>query len=248
MQYTDSAVMLMATVSSSTITPSEQLAMSGRLVKETLSNVITTTKDTLAESKKSSTGSRLRQAAWAGMLTMYTLFDDVPMSAGYTLVERSTNTLVGAAAVGVLSTTIASALATNQRRRKISAITTRGATVQTHNHSLLPDLISTYGVGSPATVLAYPENTVPTIKRTLVMSSFYGVVGQGLSYMGLETVGSAIGVHPKVALALGIVGATAWRFSSDVTSDPEAMLRIIEGPQLTQLDTINDVPHQAPIH
>ena len=81
------------------------------------------------------------------------------------------------------------------------------------NDPLWKDFITTFGVGVPATVLAYPSGRVPTKQRALVLSALYGFVGQGASYAGIVSVGDVFGVNPYLALAIGIGLVVFYRYA-----------------------------------
>jgi hypothetical protein len=169
-------------------------------------------RSTYQEASQQNRRGKIEKAIWGVVLTGYTVADDVPMGIFYSAVEHAHGTAPAVAAVGGLSSGIAGALAMIQRRRKINGARSKGTELEVQDGSIVKDVVSTYGIGAPATVLAYESGTVPSMRRTLAMASFYGVVGQGASYAGFETAGEAIHLHPKAALAIGILGAAAARY------------------------------------
>jgi len=210
--------------------PMEFIGDMGRMFKNDLSTVYN-------ETTTQERGNKIKTALWGALITGYTVADDVPMGMFYSLVDRSAGTPSAIGAVTALSTGIAGGLAMKQRRRKIRRIEERGQEPVIENGSLLKDSINVYGVGVPATVLSYPRESVPTRRRTALLALFYGGVGQGLSYAGFETAGGAIGVHPKVALALGILGAGSYRYGSAVRQERSAGTN--DGPlEITNIDEV----------
>lgn len=161
-------------------------------------------------------GSRLGRVLtllWGCTFALYTTLDDVPAGFIFGLVAGSWGLAYAVAAVGLASTTLAWLLAEVQRRRTLSRPSRIGAAVSVQNDSLWKDLVSSFGIGVPATVLAYPSGRVPTTQRALLLSAFYGVVGQGASYAGLLSVGDVIGVNPYLALAVGIGLVVFYRYA-----------------------------------
>lgn len=159
---------------------------------------------------------RVLTVVWGCTFALYTTLDDVPAGLIFGVVAGSWGLAYAVAAVGIGSTTLAWLLAEVQRRRTLSQLSSVGATVSVQNDALWKDFITTFGVGVPATVLAYPPGRVPTRQRALLLSALYGFVGQGASYAGLLSVGDVIGINPYLALAIGIGLVICYRYAMAV--------------------------------
>jgi hypothetical protein len=159
---------------------------------------------------------RVLTVVWGCTFALYTTLDDVPAGFVFGFVAGSWGLAYAVAAVGLASTTLAWLLAEVQRRRTLGRPSRIGRAVSVRNDSLWKDLVSSFGIGVPATVLAYPSGRVPTTQRALLLSAFYGFVGQGVSYAGLLSVGDAIGVNPYLTLAVGIGLAIFYRYAMAV--------------------------------
>lgn len=207
-------------------TPTEQLRYATEVTKQTINSAVDATKQTFEETSKLTRGGKIKRALWATMLSAYTVADDYPAGLIYTAAETAGGRPFGAAAIGVLSSGLAYFLASTQRRRIIRDASNKGVELDVQDRSKATDVISTYGIGAPATTLSYPRGTVPSRGRVLSMSAFYGFVGQGLSYAGLETVGEVIDVNPKLMLAVGITSVVGYRYAKDAVHDFEAMTHI----------------------
>jgi hypothetical protein len=159
---------------------------------------------------------RVLTVVWGCTFALYTTLDDVPAGLIFGVVAGSWGLAYAVATVGLASTTLAWLLAEVQRRRTSSQLSSVGATVSVRNDPLWKDFITTFGVGVPATVLAYPPGRVPTRQRALLLSALYGFVGQGASYAGILSVGDVIGVNPYLALAIGIGLVIFYRYAMAV--------------------------------
>jgi hypothetical protein len=159
---------------------------------------------------------RFLTVVWGCTFALYTTLDDVPAGLIFGVVAGSWGLAYAVAAVGLGSTTLAWSLAKVQRHRTLSQLSSIGAAVSVQNDPLWKDLVTTFGIGVPATVLAYPPGRVPTIQRALMLSALYGFVGQGASYAGISSVGDMIGVNPYLALAVGIGLVIFYRYAMAV--------------------------------
>lgn len=164
-------------------------------------------------------GSRLGRALtvlWGITFVLYTTLDDIPAGIIFGAVAASSGLASAIAAVGLGSTTLAWLLADVQRRRILGRPSRTGSPVSVRDDALWKDLVSTYGIGVPATVLAYPSGRVPSVKRVFLLSIFYGFVGQAASYAGFQSAGELVGVDPDLALAVGIGTAIFYRYATAV--------------------------------
>jgi hypothetical protein len=159
---------------------------------------------------------RVLTLVWGCTFALYTTLDDVPAGLIFGVVAGSWGLAHAVAAVGLASTTLAWLLAEVQRRRTLRQLSSVGAAVSLRNDPLWKDLVTTFGIGVPATVLAYPPGRVPTRQRALLLSALYGFVGQGASYAGILSVGDVIGVNPYLALAIGIGLVIFYRYAMAV--------------------------------
>jgi hypothetical protein len=177
---------------------------------------------------------RVLTVVWGCTFALYTTLDDVPAGLIFGVVAGSWGLAPAVAAVGLGSTTLAWLLAEVQRRRTLSQFSSVGAAVSVQNDPLWKDFITTFGVGVPATVLAYPPGRVPTRQRALLLSALYGFVGQGASYAGILSVGDVIGANPYLALAIGIGSVICYRYAMAVRAQrAESRTRVLPEGHVT---------------
>ncbi len=209
------------------VTPTDQLRYNARLARETGKTIVSAIKETAEETRELTTGSKARKLLWGTGLTAYTLGDDFIAGGVYSVAETTHGKMFAIAVVGTLASAAAKRLATIQRNRMISNASAKGTELKVVDRSIGVDAASTYGIGVPATTLSYPSGTIPSKRRVNEASLFYGFAGQGASYAGFEVLGSAIGIHPKVMLAVGITAAGGARFMKDTINDFDAMSRVM---------------------
>lgn len=216
-------------------TPSDQLRFAARVIKSTAADARRTTIETYQSYLGLDRARKFGRAIWAAIITGYTLADDIPSGALYSAVEVAGGLPTAVAVVSVSATALAGGLAHNQLRRMDNVAEDRGSVpLIEDNRNLGTDLLSVYGMGAPATAALYPRGTKPTKGRVAVMSAFYGVVGQGITYAGAQTAGEIVGVSPRVAVATAIGGVLTHRFAREAMNDPELALDTIGQAQDTE--------------
>jgi hypothetical protein len=196
-------------------TQTKRLAYPIWLFGATITEIKDSITDSYTEARNSTPRTKTVKAAWATVLTVYTVADDIPAGFVYATLTTFFGTTLAVFGVAYLSATLAFILGMIQKNRILKHRIDQGTRTVVHSRSYIADLVSTYGIGAPGTVLSYRKGTVPTNMRILLMALFYGLVGQGLSYAGFEFIGTVINVQPKVMLAIGIVTAVFLRYASE---------------------------------
>lgn len=171
-----------------------------------------------------STRRKIGATAWAGFLTAYTSADDVLAGTFFSAVSETAGLPAATASLSVVSASLAGGLALNQRSRIERAASEQGRSLTVRNRKLPTDLVSTFGIGAPATTLTYPKGTIPTKRRVTALSIAYGTGGQALTYAGAASAGNVIGLDPKVTVAALIGAVVAHRFAREAMDDPAAVL------------------------
>lgn len=215
------------TIGQTVVSPSDQLLYSARLARETAKTAIDKIKESAEKAAQLSTCGKVSKAAWVIGFTSYTVADDIPAGILYSTVEAAQGRSAAIATLGIASTCLANGLATIQRRRLEADANREGEALVEKDRKLGVDLLSTYGVGSPATVATYPDGTIPTSRRTRVMSAFYGFGAQAGSYAGIESGAALVGFDPRLTLAATIAGVVSHGYTKETTNDFEAMARVM---------------------
>jgi hypothetical protein len=182
------------------------------------------------------TGSSRRGKAltvvWGAVFALYTTLDDVPAAFVFGVATRAQGLVFAVLVVGVTSASLALILAQIQRKRKtrnqanVANIATEKIG-RRRNDSILKDLVSTYGIGVPATVLSYSAGRVPSGGRIVSLACFYGFVGQAASYAGARGLGDRAGINPDAALGVAICSAMLYRYAIAAKEQRERFRRAL---------------------
>lgn len=220
----------------------QRLVSMGRLSVLGAKQVVKTTKEAMNEAKQYAIedgrrGRKFKDSAITLGNVAYTVGDDFLIAMPvYGALTEVMDPSLAAISWGAIASLLAIKLGDGVRNRRIGRIKERGEDPVEINNPITEDLVTTYGGGVPLAVGVYPKNTVPSPKRVKALGAFYGLFGQGVTYLGLGSVAEVAGINEKLFLT-GAIGAILTRkYMQDSLLDPDNFVFAIHGTETPGVD------------